>query len=151
MSAQQQYLYIQGDEYLPDMRLRHQDAHYYPVSPTDFLARDLSRLSSGTESFRHWSARSGEDTLSRPANSTAGSSTSKNSSSSSGNTNSSSSKSSLDSSRALRNSAANDRQRQFDSLPNQSMLDRWLGQRTGQGPFHGLAGSTGHRDHSERR
>ena len=149
MSAHPQYLYTQGDEYLPDMLHRHQDAHYYRVPSTDGLARDLSRLSSGTDSSRHWSARSGEDTLSRPANSNAGSSTSKNSSS--GTTNSSSSKSSLDSSRALRNSAANDRQRQLGTLPNQFMLDRWLGQRTGQDPFHGLAGATGHRDHFERR
>lgn len=63
MSAQPQYCYIQGDEYLLDMRLRHQDSPYYPLPQTDGLARDLRLLSLETQDSRHLSGRSCENQL----------------------------------------------------------------------------------------
>lgn len=157
MSAHQSHFYVQGDESLPDMRLRHRDFHDGSTCAVDGLARELAWLSWGSKSHSHWAGRSSEHKLSLmpsspsfSAASIAGSSTSKKSST--GTTSSSSSKSSSDSSRVSRHSADNDRQIQLDTRPIH-MLDRWLAQTTRQDPFHGLSGTTtcNRRERPERR
>ena len=155
MSCYLQDRYVQGDEYLPDMRLYHEHSRHYSVPQSDDLARDLSMLSTGVDSTPHQPRRSGENSfllqrnrVSQYAYSNAGSSTSKGKSQVM--PASSSTRSSSNSSRASRRSTDNDRWRQPSTLPSQFMLDRWLAETTRQTPFHGLVRTTDHRDRSER-
>ena len=151
--------YIQGDEYLPDMRLPYEHSqHYqhYSLSQPDDLARELSRLSTGVGSTPHYPGHSRESNLllqhnrlSQYPESNAGSSTSKHHSKET--PASSSTRSSSSFSRTTRRSTDNDRWRHPSTLPSLSMLDQWLGQVRGQDPFHGLVRMTDHRNHSERR
>jgi hypothetical protein len=155
MSCYLQDRYVQGDEYLPEMRLHHKHSRHYSVTQPDDLARDLSRLSTRVDSTPHHPRRSGENNfllqrnrLSQHANSNAGSSTSKGKSQET--PASSSTRSSSNSSRASSRSTDNDRWRQPSTPPSQFMLDRWLAETTRQIPFHGLVRTTDHRDRSER-